>query len=451
MAVVMPFKGLRYNPAKVDDLSLVVTPPYDVISSEEQEKYYDKHPYNIIRLEYGKQFAEDSESNNRYTRAAETLQKWLEEKILLPEDKPVMYRYQQLYQIKGEEKVRTGLICNVKIEPYEKGVILPHEETMPKHKKYRLALMQACAANISPLFGLYADYGKTVDKILEDISNEKQLCEFVDEQGITHRLHIIDNPQTISQIQEAMERLNIFIADGHHRYETALKYRDLRREELGLTGEPGDQPFDYVMFVLVNLYDPGLVILPTHRLVKNIERFKLKKFIKKLAEDFRVEEFAVDPNGSNIKEFLDLIYRRGGLDVGSGTFHFNAFGLYAGNGQGYAITLDSENTLDRLVGRSEHRSLAWQGLDVTVLQTTILERLLGISGEDLANQTKLAYTHDETEALKAVDSGEYQMAFLMNPTQVDELTAIAIGGEKMPQKSTYFYPKLITGLVINKF
>ncbi len=449
MTVVVPFQGLRYNPEKIANLSQVVALPYDVIDASRQEEYYKKHPHNIIRLECGKEFPEDDDTNNRCTRAAETFQKWLAEKVLVAEDKPAVYRCRQVYRTDGREMARTGFICNVKIEPYDKGVILPHQETLPKRTADRLALIKACNANFSPILGLYADFGRAVDQILADAPGELSQ-EFVDEDGTAHQLTVITDSQIISDIQKAMERQHIFIADGHHRYEAALAYRDLRREELGLTAEHGDQPFDYVMMTLVNLYDPGVTILPVHRLVKNAAHFNLKKFVKKLREDFRVEEFAVNPDGSNIKEFLDLIYHRGGLDVGSGTYHLNAFGLYAGRGLGYAITLDSETALDRLMGRSDKISLAWQGLDAAVLHTTVLERLLAIGAEERAEETNLAYTCDAKEALKAVDSGAYQMAFLMNAAQIEEVTAIAIGGEKMPQKSTCFYPKSAAGLVVNK-
>lgn len=448
MATIVPIKGLRYNPQVVDDLSKVVTPPYDVISPAAQQEFYDRSPYNVIRLEYGKTHPTDNDNDNRYTRAAQTFKAWLDEKVLVAEDKPALYRYQQEYQVHGETKVRTGFVCGVKIEPYEKGVVLPHEETLPKHKADRLALMKLCQANFSPIFALFADPTMTVDKALAEGAGDIPHVEFTDENGITHRLSVIKDEETINKVQAAMENQRIYIADGHHRYETSINYRNFRREEAGITGEPGNMPFDFVMMTLVNLYDPGLVILPTHRLVKNLGKFNLDKLIQGLKEDFRVEEFAVDPEGNNFAEFLDLVSQRGGFDRNMGINHRRAFGLYAGGGRGYVVTLENETYLARLM--PQERSIAWQGLDVSVLHTAILERLLGIGGEQRANETNLTYTQEEAGALKLVDSGEYQMVWFMNPTLVEEVTAVAAGGEKMPQKSTYFYPKLNTGLVINK-
>ncbi|MBM7854238.1 uncharacterized protein (DUF1015 family) [Desulfohalotomaculum tongense] len=448
MAKIIPIRGIRYNPEKIDDLSKVVAPPYDVISPAAQQRYYHRHPYNIIRLECGKTYPTDDETNNRYTRASAAFNSWLQQKVLVPEDKPALYLYQQEFIINGERKVRSGFICAVKIEPYEKGIVLPHEETMPKYKEDRLALMKACRANFSPIFGLYNDAGFTVDSILQKAAGSTPDIEFVDEEKITHRLTVISDAGVIKQVQENMQRQRIFIADGHHRYETALNYRNHQREELGLTGEPGDKPFDYVMMTLVNLYDPGLVIQPTHRLIKNVEHFNLSKLIKELKKDFTVEEFAVHPGGDNLQAFIDLVFQKGGLARGMGIDHRWAFGLYAGKGQGYVITLENETAWDRLMPRE--KSPAWQGLDVSVLHKAILERLLNIGGEQLADEKNITYTRNEIEALELVDSGKYQAVFFMNPTLLDEFTAIAIGGEKMPPKSTYFYPKLITGLVINK-
>ncbi|WP_031518135.1 DUF1015 domain-containing protein [Desulfofalx alkaliphila] len=448
MATIVPIRGLRYNLDLVGDMSQVVTPPYDVISPAAQQQYYDKNPYNIIRLEYGKINATDTDTDNRYTRAAKTFNEWIEKKVLLQEEKPALYRYQQQYVVNGTEKTRTGFICGVKIEPYEKGVVLPHEETLPKHKADRLALMKACKANFSPIFGLYADHSLTIDKIIEEAAGNDLDLEFTDEEGITHRLTVIKDEEAIKKVQEAMEKQRIFIADGHHRYETSLNYRNYRREEEGLTGEPGDQAYDYVMMTLVNLYDPGLIILPTHRLVKNVANFNLSRLLEQLKEEFVVDPVPVNPDGSNIAEFLDQVYRKGGFDRGMGINHRRAFGLYAGGNTGYVVTLESEAAMDRLMPRE--KSLAWQGLDVSVLHTAILERLLGIGSEQRAKESNLTYTQEEAGALKLVDSGQYQCVFFMNPTLVEEVTAVAVGGEKMPQKSTYFYPKLNTGLVIRK-
>ncbi|WP_066637201.1 DUF1015 domain-containing protein [Desulfolucanica intricata] len=458
MANIIPIRGLRYNPAKESDMAVLVTPPYDVIDAAAQDNYYRKNPHNVIRLEYGKIYTTDNETDNRYNRAAAAFTAWQEEEILLPEDNPALYLYEQEFTIAGEKKVRTGFICGVQIEPYSKGVVLPHEETLPKHKADRLALMHACRANFSPIFGLYADPERAVDNLLKTTKAHRPQVDFVDESGQTHRLWVITDTQIIQKVQEIMQKQRIFIADGHHRYETALNYRNERRNEDNAIspGTPDDKlqepinekypaaPYNYVMMTLVNLYDPGLVVLPTHRLVKNVPNFKTEEFLTKLQAEFNFEEFKLSTGKDNFKEFLNLLAIRGEMEQPK---HKHAFGLYTGKGL-YIITLKESTDFTKYM--PEDKSPDWCGLDVSVLHSLIMERYLGIGGEQRANEGNLTYTREEAGALELVDSGEYQLAFFMNPTRVEEVTAVAANGEKMPQKSTFFYPKLITGLVINK-
>ena len=237
MATVIPIKGLRYNPALISSLNEVVTPPYDVIDTAAQEKYYKCNPYNIIRLEYGKNLPGDSESCNRYTRAAADFNTWLENRVLTPEARPALYLYEQEFTVGRERKVRSGLICGVKLEPYEKGVILPHEETIPKHKADRLELMRACRANFSPIFSLYEDREKKVDTTLrEAVGGTAPDVDFTDESGESHRLWVITDGEIINKVQQAMAGMRIFIADGHHRYETALNFQ---REQASRRKESG--------------------------------------------------------------------------------------------------------------------------------------------------------------------------------------------------------------------
>jgi Uncharacterized conserved protein len=231
MAYITPIRALRYNSNLVPDLAEVITPPYDVIDAGAQDKYYRRHPNNIIRLEYGKTYPQDTEGDNRYTRAAADFSAWQEKGILRREDKPAFYMYQQTFSVNGESKTRTGLMAGVKIEPYEKGVVLPHEETLPKHKADRLALMQSCGANFSPIFSLYSDPDKQVEKITAQRLEGAPEIDFIAEDGQRHRLWIIDDPDLITLVQNALSHMIIFIADGHHRYETALNYRNLMREK----------------------------------------------------------------------------------------------------------------------------------------------------------------------------------------------------------------------------
>ncbi|MQL53474.1 DUF1015 family protein [Desulfofundulus thermobenzoicus] len=515
MAGIIPLRGLRYAPG-VGSMADLVTPPYDVIDSAAQEEYYRRHPFNIIRLEYGKIHPGDDEKNNRYTRAAADFAAWLEKGVLAAERAPALYLYEQEFTTGGRQLVRSGMICGVRLEPYEKGVVLPHEETLPRHKADRLALMRACRANFSPVFGLYADPEMTVDNLLRrgtvcgaaqpfpgeyDVTGASTggTCSpetgrapdvsFTDEYGHNHRLWVITDPVVIEQVQQALTDRRIFIADGHHRYETALAYARERREQEG--NFAGDGPYDYIMMTLVNLYDPGLVILPTHRLVANVDGLDMEELLEKIGEHFVVEPFALAPGYGHFGEFLRELAGRGGCaadgQTGSAAFtgqekgcgggtdslvnrpaepeagesvvtgdpgrrerslsHRHAFGLYCGRGRLYLLTLRDEGALPGLMPAG--RSAAWQGLDVSVLHHLILEGVLGIGGAEREKESHLTYTREEEGALRAVDDGRYQLAFFLNPTLVEEVTAVAAAGEKMPQKSTFFYPKLLTGLVIN--
>ncbi len=505
MAVIMPFRGIRFNKGKVADLAKVVTPPYDVIDADEQDNYYEQHPNNIIRLEYGKIYPDDNEENNRYTRAAADFQSWLTEGILVREDKPAFYFYEQVYTVNSEKKTRSGLICLLRLEEYENKVVLPHEETIPKHKADRLALMHACHANFSPIFGIYADEKQEVTTLLRTQRTQRDVpfvqsgsaaegagvgggegagvsgaegagvggaegasmgggapdVAFVDEQGQEHRLWVVTDSEVLQAVHKAMLDKKIYIADGHHRYETALKFRDELRASakdvdgaIGTQGDlsivhfsgqdggsatpqgtSGNAAHDYVMVTLVNIFDPGLVILPTHRMVKDVPGLDTAKLLQSLGEDFQVTEIPL-PNKDDLGNLWVKM---------KGKRH--TFGMYAGDGNLYLISL--KDSVDIASVMPEGKSSAWQGLDVSVLHTLVLDKHLGIGAAQRAAGECLSYTREEAGALEAVDRGEYQLVFFLNPTSVKEVTRVASDGEKMPQKSTFFYPKLITGLVLN--
>ncbi|MCL6477587.1 MAG: DUF1015 domain-containing protein [Peptococcaceae bacterium] len=343
----------------------------------------------------------------------------------------------------GRTVVRSALVCAVRLEPYERGIVLPHEETMPKHKADRLELMRACRANFSPIFGLYADPDTTVTAVLRNAAGKRPpVAAFTDETGEVHRLWAITDGIAVSSVQRIMADRRIFIADGHHRYETALNYR----AEAGAAGGGADDPAcNYVMMTLVNLYDPGLVILPTHRLLKNISATDLSSLPYRLRVNFRLEEFPLAPGKENFGSFLNDLAVRGSGPAGPYT-HRHVFGIYCG-GRLYFATLKNEENLATLM--PPDKSPAWQGLDVSVLHCLVIEKYLGVDDELRARGEHITYTREEEGALLAVDRGEYQLAFFLNPTLVEEVTTVAANGEKMPQKSTYFYPKMITGLVIN--
>lgn len=445
MATIVPIRGLRYNPAKAAQLKEVITPPYDVIDAAAQEGFYQRHPYNIIRLEYGKILQTDDATNNRYTRAARTLEEWLKEGVLLPETAPALYYYEQEFSLNDKRIVRSCCICGVQLEPYDKGIVLPHEETIAKHKADRLELMRACRANFSPVFSLYADQENVAGSALQQAAAGREPdIDFTDNNGETHRLWVIMDPAVIAKVQAAMADKRFFIADGHHRYETALNYKK-EREANACCSNSSQEPYNYVMMTLVNLYDPGLVILPTHRLIKNVAGFDRDLLIERLYENFLVEEYPLKADKSNFQDFLQLLGENGQPD--SNHNKKNVFGLYIGDNRLYMLTLRDAGELPRLMPRDKPQS--WQKLDVAVLHTLVIEKYLGICSELRARADHITYTQEEEGALFAVDNKEYQLAFFLNPTLVEEVTEVASHGEKMPQKSTYFYPKFITGLVIN--
>ncbi|MEW6661233.1 MAG: DUF1015 domain-containing protein [Bacillota bacterium] len=431
MAKIAPFQGIRYNQEKVKNLDEVVTPPYDIINPVEQENYYQKHLFNIIRLELGKTFPTDTEKDNRYTRAANTFSQWLQEEILLQDPKPAFYLYQQEFDFTGTLLTRTGFFARVELTEYSQGIVLPHEETLPKHKADRLELMRACNANFSPIFGLYNEpEGKIVDLLKSKANLQEPDAAVKDQFGVIHKLWRVDKPEIINSVVEIFAPLQIFIADGHHRYETALQFQ----RELGQNHKPGA---NYVMMVLVNLIDPGLAVYPTHRMVKNLEDFNQDRLLEKVTPYFEIETVSLESGDINC-----LMSKLG--ETGENR---HAFGLFTGETEGYLLVLrqDIQPIQFAHSGASEN----WANLDVSILHNIILENILGIGSKQRVNESNLTYTRSAEEAFLHVSEGQYQLAFFLNPTKISEVTTIAQAGEKMPQKSTYFYPKLITGLVIN--
>lgn len=430
MANLIPFRGVRYNPAKVA-LDKVVTPPYDVIDASAQAAYYDLDPHNVIRLELGLKYDTDSDQENRYTRSRDFFQQWLQAEILKHDELPALYLYEQEFEVRGEKKIRTGFLSGVQVEEYSKGVVLPHEETLPKHKADRLELLRTAQANFSPIFGLYADANHEIDAILAEAKgNRPPDGQVMEPAGVINRLWAVMDQVAIAKVVQLMQGRQIFIADGHHRYETSLNYA----KEMVELGHP---ELNYIMMALVNLYDPGLVVFPTHRLVRNLPNFDLEQLLTGLSHNFYVESL---PAETSLDAFIAAME-----DSGQAV---QTFGLYAPGQRYFIFKVKHPEQLDEMVAG---HSSAWCNLDVSILHTLVLDKLLGIGSQQRADESNLTYTRDEEEALKSVDSGAYQLAFFMNATKVEEVTEVAIGGEKMPQKSTFFYPKIVTGMVINDF
>lgn len=424
MAEIKGYKGLRFNCEKAGKIEELVCPPYDIISDQQREEYIKTNPHNIIRLELPK-------GDDKYNKAAKILKDWLEKGILVKEDKPAIYIYEEEFTAYGERKAIKGIICRVKLEEFSKGIILPHEFTLSKAKEDRLSLMKATNCNFSQIYSLYMDGGKNTLGKIDSLSKSEPDIQLQDNDNVTHRMWIIKDEKAIADICSDFADRKLYIADGHHRYETALNYRNYLREQ-GLAKE-GDA-CDYQMMMLVDMEHPGLVVFPTHRLVKNLDSFNAERVIDGCKEYFDVTEHS-DIN--TIESTLMELYNQGK----------KAYAFYCGGSSYKLLVLKDTNIIKKLLPNA---STATQQLDVTILHTLILEKIFGIDAENMAKQINLTYTKIFDEAISSVQQGNSQCAFILNPTRVSEIREVASNGEKMPQKSTYFYPKMITGLVMNQ-
>ncbi len=411
MAEIIPFKGILYNVSRVS-MEDMLAPPYDVITPEYREALYMQSPNNIVRIDFGKENPGDNETENKYTRARGYLDEWIKEGILIRSEKPSFYVYEISYVINGAKKRLLGFLGLVKLEELGKGSIYPHECTHSKPKEDRLNLMRSCKANTSPIFSLYKSPGGGISNILSKVSMTKPYIEASDIAGDVHRLWKVDDAEAIETIKKELGDKAVFIADGHHRYETAFEfYREMAAKET-----PTDtRPFDHVLMFLANMLDEGLTILPTHRLLREIPR----GMNEILSEFFEIE---------TVDETFDI----------KKTLHGRkrAFGFFKrGN--------DVWHVLKYKGGDLSEISPDLREIDVIILHELVLKKIL--------KTTDIGYEMDIKKALDKVESGEFSAAFFLNPTRVEDVEKSALSSVRMPPKSTYFYPKLLTGLVINKF
>lgn len=421
MAQVIPYRALRFT-EKAGDIAALTCPPYDIISEQQRQAFLQQNPNNIIRLELPR------DGEDPYATAGEILRGWLKDGILKQDDTPAFYVYDITFDVDGEKHI-TGLVGRVHLEEFEKGIVLPHEFTLSKAKADRLQLMHATGCNFSDIYSLYRadDPASPIHDVMLLTEKATLLHEMTDQAGLTHRLWALTDVDTTAAVTAAFADLKLYIADGHHRYETALNYRKELKEK-GLWQEDAD----YCMMMLVEMSHPGLVVFPTHRVVRDLPHFSADKLLCACAEYFDVQKMPL----SELQAGLDAAYAA----------EQKAFGFYDG-ASAVLLTLKDTAVMDTLL---PDLSAISRQLDVTVLHTLILERLLGIDKENMANQTNLIYTRDLKEALEMVETDAANCCFLLNPTRVSEIRDVAAAGEKMPQKSTYFYPKLITGLTMNK-
>ncbi len=438
MAKIFPFKGIRYNINKIGDLSKVVTPPYDVISKQAQQCYYESSSYNIIRLILNKELPDDNEKNNRYTRALDFFKKWQEDEILIEDKEASFYLYEQEFSYKDKKRIRCGFIARLELSDFAAKEIFPHEKTFAKPKLDRLTLIETCKANFSPVFGLYYEKEPEIKKLLllsKEIS--VQIINIADEFKIVHRVWQIKDKSLIDKIAEQFKDKQIFIADGHHRYEASLIFRDQMRKKQS-TLYTGKESYNYVMIYLTNLDEEGIAVLPTHRLIRTLPDDNLPQVIQKIKQSFNIE--FVENKDKMLSE-LNKYNEKSKYIFGMYYYDINDK-----KGRFSVLTLNDEKIINKIMDKT--KSDKYNKLNVTVLHSLVIDKILSL--HDKIHQDNIGYTQNEDEAIGLINEGKYKIGFFINPTRIDELKNIALSGGLMPQKSTYFYPKLETGLVINK-
>lgn len=441
MAKIVPFRGIVYNPERVENLASVATPPYDVITPQEQLAFYERHPWNIIRLILGKTSEKDTPQDNRHTRSADFFNAWLSEGVLIQDPSPAFYLTSIDFTVHSRKITRWGLISQVALEPFEKGVVLPHEKTFSRVKSERLELMKSCHANYSPIFSLYSDSEQTVVNTLRQSCSEMAPdMKFVDTYGHLHQLWRVTDGAVHRIISDFMNDRSIFIADGHHRYETALNYRQWIADRT--PGFSPEHPANFIMMYLCGMEDPGLVILPAHRMVKAISRETMDAFINAAKACFDISRFpmesGIDPGTA--AEKWDGILNADSSQTRIGVVIKNL-------PQGYLFSL-KPGVMQRMFGHEMSERML--ELDVTVLTRLVLMELLGLNHGQLDDESVMSYSSKTEVALEAVRTGECDAAFILNSTRIDQVKRIAEAGEIMPRKSTYFYPKVVTGQVLNR-
>ncbi len=441
MLTIAPFKGLTYNFNENKDISRLVAPPYDVISPEEQRGYYQADTHNVIRLILGEKRTGDSDWDNRYTRAADDFQRWQSNRTLIRGAHPCLYLTAMTYNPGNGMPMRTrwGVIALARIEDEGSGVILPHERTFSAHKEDRLKLFRACGAQFSQIFGLYDDRENVVLNACRESADLTPQMDFQLPDGTRHRLWILEDPRLFSRVARSMREKTIFIADGHHRYETSRNYRNIMRSRHGR--KPADKSYEFVMMYMSNMRDKGLTILPSHRMVKRVPGFNEEAFVAKAKQWFDIASFPVSSNGM-VKEYET--YKDALWEAGRKRTSF-AFFLH-GSDQWRLLSL--KEGMKREMGVDLHDSL--KKLDVVVLSRLGFQKCLGFTREGLDDDEIFQYQSDTSQALSSVASGEYQMMFMLNATKIEHVTEVAENGLVMPRKSTFFYPKVLTGLVLNK-
>ncbi len=418
MALIKEFKALRFT-EKAGKIEEIVCPPYDIISEAEKEAYIKANENNIIRLEAPEQTEEG------YNGAKKELEKRVVNGVMKQDDTPALYIYEEEFGVDGKTYSFRGVTAYVKLHEFSEGIILPHEHTLSKAKTDRLNLLKTTGCSFSQIYSLYTDEDGKIPAAIAKLSSGAPDIEFTDSENVTHRMWVAEKSSETEALCRLFDDKKLYIADGHHRYETALNYRRFVKES-GDTNENAE----YIMMFLVDMQNDGLVVFPTHRIIFGLDNFDSAKLLKDCEKYFEISE-----SGANTQGLLDAEYQKGNT----------ALGYFDGEKE-YLLKLRDKDVLSSILG---YMGKALRELDVTVLHSLVLERVLGIDKENMANQINLRYTRSADEARQSVKNGS-NCCFILNSTRVSEIAAVAAAGDTMPQKSTYFYPKLITGLVVNK-
>ena len=422
MPEIRPFNGLRYNPETAGDMGGIICPPYDIIPPSMQQELYDSSGYNAVRLELPKE-------DDPYGAAAERLAQWMQEGALMQDDEPALYPYFQTYNDpEGNTYTRKGFFCALRLHEFSEKKVLPHERTLSGPKKDRLNLFKKTRANISSIFGLYADEELQADRAIEEFAANHEPVVDAAFQGVRNRLWKMTDPDIVATVQQVLLDRQVYIADGHHRYETGVNYRNLRAEEN--PSHTGDEPYNFILIYLANIFDEGLIIFPLHRMVHSLEQFSPEGLIETLSTNFEVKPLS---GREGLKLYLE----------GESSSH--VYGVVTSGGV-WGMRL--KNPPATLLGDSVPGPLLQ--LSVVVLHELILQRMLGITPEAMRSQANLVYEEDDRKVFDAVENGDIQVGFIVKPTTVQQVRDISQAGEVMPQKSTYFYPKIMTGLVMHR-
>lgn len=430
---IAPFRAVRYA-ASAGDLGSVTAPPYDVISPEKQKRLYEKDPHNIVRIDFGLELPTDSDRENRYTRSRVLLKDWLREGVLVRDPEPSFYLYDQTFMIEGRGTYcRRGFFALRRLEEFREGGVRPHEKTLSAPKEDRLLLMKATEANLSSIFSLYSDPTGGLKGLLDPHFKKNPLAAFTDGDGIGHRFWKVSDPTLFDKADRILQGRSLFIADGHHRYETAVTYRNWMRERHPKA--PDEAAFNYVLMFLADMDDPGLVVLPTHRAVKGL-KFNTKDLMGGLRRWFEVQEVSPGRQEQLIGDLRGTPPRKHRIGV-----------LIGGSSEMFRIEI-SEEKLDDLPSLRGLPTVA-RRVDTAILHTVILRDLLGLAEEDQKDPRFIRFIKDDREALRAAKDPETQAVFLVNPPSMDLLRQVGEAGLVLPPKTTFFYPKILTGLVIN--